>query len=97
MAGIKVLNPVAPSLESRVDPAPRVGDLEGKRIGLYWNLKTGGDLALRRVEELLQARFPGARFAYYQGEVGHMMRHLTPAGADRIARECDAIVGTTAD
>ncbi len=97
MAGLKVLNPVARSLESRADPAPRLRDLNGKRIGLYWNIKAGGDVALQRIEELLAIRYPTARFAYYRGDVGFNMRYITEAGANRIAAECDAIVGTTAD
>jgi len=94
---LKVFNPVAKSVKTHLEPAPRPSDLNGKRIGLYWNLKAGGDVALKRTMELLSEPFPGARFGFYQGEVGFMMRHLTPKGAERIAREVDVVIGTTSD
>lgn len=97
MARLEVLNPVAQTEEQSILPAPRPDDLAGKRIGLYWNMKSGGDLALDRLEELLKERFTGIRVNRYIGSVGFLMRHLTSEDADRIARECDAVVGTTND
>jgi hypothetical protein len=97
MNTLTVVNPVAEPVEVSVQPATRVPDLNGKRVGLYWNLKAGGDIALQRVEEMLSARYPEARFAYFQGDVGATMRHNTPAAADRLARECDVVVATTSD
>ncbi len=97
MAELRVLNPVARSMEQRIEPAPRPSDLNGKRIGLYWNIKDGGDIALRRTQELLQERYPKADFGMHQGDVGFQMRYLTPAGADRLASECDVVVGTASD
>ena len=69
----------------------------GARIGLYWNMKAGGDAALDQMERMLGARFPGATFRRYIGSVGFLMRHATAEDADRIASEVDAVVGTTAD
>jgi hypothetical protein len=97
MATLKIRNPVAPSVQTRIDPAPRVPDLAGKRVGLYWNMKAGGDVALQRVHELLSERFPTAQFAYHQGDIGAMTRRMTKPLADKIAAESDVIVGTTAD
>ncbi len=97
MARLEILNPVAKTVEHSVKPAPRLQALEGARIGLYWNMKAGGDAALDETERLLRARFPGARFRRYIGSVGFIMRHLTAEDADRIASEVDAVVGTTAD
>lgn len=97
MVDLKVRNPVALRMESRVDPAPRLSDLNGKRIGLYWNLKAGGDRALKWAEKLLAERYPEARFSHYRGTVGATNRHVTPKEADRISRECDAIIGTSSD
>ncbi|MFG1421752.1 UGSC family (seleno)protein [Roseixanthobacter liquoris] len=94
---LRVYNPVAEILEVSHPPAPRVDDLDGKRIGLYWNMKAGGDVALARAEELLKQRYPRATFAYYRGSVGWMMRHVTPADVAQVARECDVVIGTTAD
>jgi hypothetical protein len=97
MARLEVLNPVAQMVEHSVPPAHRLSELAGKRIGLYWNMKGGGDVALDRTEELLKERFPGVTLRRYIGSVGFAMRHCTAEDADRIAQECDAVVGTTAD
>ena len=106
MARFEVMNPVARSVELQVELAPRLPDLKGKTVGLYWNMKAGGDVALDRTAELLKQRFPGVQIApigarssskYYLGSVGFNIKHLTSADTDRIARDCQAVVGTTAD
>ena len=97
MASITVLNPVARTLEQSVKPAPRLAGLDGATIGLYWNMKAGGDAALDRAEHLLRQRYPGATFRRYTGSVGWLMRHCTAEDADRIASEVHAVVGTTND
>jgi hypothetical protein len=97
MATLKVHNPVAAVVEQSVKPAPRLRGLDGATIGLYWNMKAGGDAALDRTEALLRQRHPGARFRRYTGSVGWLMRHLTAEDADRIASEVQAVVGTTND
>ena len=97
MTMLEVLNPVARTVERSVKPAQRLRDLGGATIGLYWNMKAGGDAALDRTEQLLRARFPEARFRRYTGSVGWLMRHCTAEDADRIASEVHAVVGTTND
>jgi hypothetical protein len=97
MARLEIVNPVARTVQHSVKPAPRLERLDGRRIGLYWNMKAGGDAALDRTEELLRARFPATRFARSTGSVGFIMRHATAEDADRMAAEVDAVVGTTAD
>jgi hypothetical protein len=97
MAQLEILNPVASPVRHSVAPAPRPRDLRGATIGLYWNMKAGGSDALDRAEELLRERFPGARFKRYHGSVGFLMRHCTAEDSDRMAREVQAVVGTTAD
>ena len=97
MARLEILNPVAKTVEYSVKPARRPSDLDGLRIGLYWNMKAGGDAALDRTEQLLRGRFSKATFRRYTGSVGFIMRHCTAEDADRIASEVHAVVGTTAD
>ena len=97
MVKLSVLNPVAESMQTRVTLPPRLGTLNGKRIGLYWNMKAGGDVALRATEQMLKERYPDAQFTYYHGDVGQILRHVTSGMAARMAREVDAVVGTTAD
>jgi hypothetical protein len=97
MAQLRVFNPVAESVQVSVRPADRLASLAGKRIGLYWNMKAGGDVALAHVATLLKERYPDATFREYRGSVGWVMRHATTDDVRRIAVECDAVVGTTAD
>jgi hypothetical protein len=97
MATLAVRSPVARTVEHSVKPAARRADWSGAAIGLYWNMKAGGDAALDRVEALLGRRYPGARFRRYTGSVGWLMRHCTAEDADRIASEVHAVVGTTND
>ncbi len=97
MAQLDVLNPVAQPVRHSVAPAPRRADLRAATIGLYWNMKAGGSDALDRTEALLRERLPGASFKRYHGSVGFLMRHCTAEDSDRIAREVQAVVGTTAD
>ena len=97
MARLEVLNPVAKTVEFSVKPAPRLRDWSGVSIGLYWNMKAGGDFALDRTEQRLHEMFPGLTFKRYTGSVGWLMRHCTAEDADRIASEVHAVVGTTCD
>lgn len=97
MAELEVLNPVALPVRNDVTAASREPDLAGRRIGLYWNIKAGGDVALAHAKELLASRYEGATFVDLMGSVGVTMRHLTQEDAERVADECDAVVGTTGD
>lgn len=97
MARLDIVNPVAVAVEQSVKPAARPRDLSGATVGLYWNMKSGGDAALDRAEARLSERFPGIRFRRYTGSVGFIMRHVTADDADRMASEVQAVVGTTAD
>ena len=97
MAQIRIANPVARSVDKKVPSAPRPSSLNGKKVGLYWNMKSGGDHGLTRVEELVRERFDDVTFKRFQGESGGIIRMVTKDQADRISREVDVVVGTTAD
>ncbi len=58
---LSVLNPVAVREFKPMLPAKRLKDLKNRKIGLYWNYKARGDIALSRVKELLSERFEPAR------------------------------------
>ena len=92
-----VLNPVAQKIENRGPSAPRLPELEGRLIGLYWNLKSGGDAALRRADELLKTRYAGLQTKNYVGSIGSATRYMTKDDVKRIAQECAAVIGSTAD
>ena len=102
MVKLEVVNPqavtqVAPVPLASVPLAPRLSGISGKRIGLYWIMKAGGDLALEHTARLLDERFPKTEFKHYTGSVCASMRHATAEDAELVAEECDAVVGTTAD
>ncbi len=61
MVELELLNPRG-LIESQpaLVPAHRVGDLAGKRVGLYWNSKPGLDNFYTVFEELLKERYPTA-------------------------------------
>jgi hypothetical protein len=67
-------------------PVPRVGNLDGKRIGIYWIGKAGGNNFWDGVEELLNERYPNARTVRYEGPFD-----LGDARAAEIAREVDTL------
>jgi hypothetical protein len=66
---LQVLNPVGVLKYSPIPPAKRLKDLKNKKIGLYWNRKARGDVALERVKELLSERFEGMIFEWFETPV----------------------------
>jgi hypothetical protein len=64
--------------------APRVTDLAGKKIGLYWNGKPDGNLFFDRVQELLKKKFPTITVMRYSGafDIGDKL-------AAKMAKEVD--------
>ncbi len=97
MAKLEIVNPQAGTSVAPISLASRLKEMTGKTIGLYWNLKGGGDVALEQTAHYLGQRFPDAQFKFYTGSVGSTMRHATAEDAELVAQECDAVVGTTAD
>ncbi len=63
---LRVLNPVVSRKFRPVPPAGRLADLSNRKIGLYWNYKKNGDVALKRVKELLSERYEGMRFEWLE-------------------------------
>ena len=72
--------------------APRLDSLEGKTIGLLWNGKANGDVALRRAAELIGERHTDVKFKFYSGSMP-----CPPELLDELVNECDAAIGCTAD
>lgn len=66
---LRVLNPVGVLRYTPIPHAPRVKDLNNKTIGLYWNHKARGNVALDRVKELLSARYTGLTFEWFETPV----------------------------
>jgi len=65
---LEVLNPRG-MIETKPvsSPNPRVTDLAGKRIGLYWNNKPGMDNFYTAFEELLKKKYPTATTTLLRG------------------------------
>ena len=83
---LTVLNPrgeiTAPPIFA---PRPRIADLSGKKIGLYWNGKAGGNYFWDSIEALLKGKIPGVTVVRYEGayDIGEVL-------AAKMAREVDA-------
>lgn len=97
MASMEILNPVAELIRATVPPAPRLESLQGKTVGLYWNLKAGGNIALAAAAEELSRRHPGMRFRNYAGDVYGAAALVTAGDVKKITDECDAVIGTSSD
>ena len=92
MATLEIVNPVAKRTGGQYAAAPRLDTLSGKTVGIYWNIKKGGDVLLGRVSELLRKDFPDVRFKRYT--------HMFPFPLDYIEdmiSECDAVMGSAGD
>ena len=66
---IQVFNPVGILKYRPIPPAKRLEDLKNKKIGLYWNHKARGDVALNRIKELLMKRYEGVTFEWFETPV----------------------------
>ncbi len=94
MYTLEVINPVAPVLgEINATPmAPRLSSLEHKTVGLIWNGKANGDVALRRTGELIRGQIPNVTLKFYSGALPTPKFIL-----DQAKKEVDAAIGCTAD
>ena len=95
---LEVLNPVADiSKQQDVSLAPRLSDLSGKTIGLFWNTKPSGDVLNQHTAQLLASKYEGIHFKEYAGSEGATYRLASTGDLDTMAKECDAVIGSLAD
>lgn len=93
---LKILDPtVSPDETADVVAAKRIGDLDGKVLGLLHNGKVNGDRLLDLVREQLAARY-GLRDVVVVRKPS-ASRVAEDAVLDRLARECDAVVTAIGD
>jgi hypothetical protein len=94
MYTLEVLNPVAVSKGELTTSAAaaRSQSLAGKKIGLLWNTKRGGNIGLEWVGELLKKRHSDVKLFPLEIKEG-----ATPAMIEQVIRECDAAVASTGD
>lgn len=92
---LTIQNPVAMIEVAGVKPAKRLTDLNNKRFGLYWNRKARGDVALKKIEEVLKQRYSGLTFTWFETFINVP---LSAAQLKTIADlHNDAIISTTGD
>ena len=91
---LEIHNPVADVVVDRIVPAPRLADLNNKRI-LLGMQKGNADVAVQRVQQLFQERYTGQQFLSlrFPGNIP-----LTQAQIDEIKNwKPDAIFVTNGD
>jgi len=101
-ARLSIVNPIAlPQGETAVavafPVAARPRSLDGLRVGLFWNGKNQGDVALARTHDALSKLYEGCTFQHYLGDKGGLTRYASEPLKQKILAECDVLVGTTAD
>lgn len=92
---LQVLNPVGILKFRPISHAPRLPDLRNKKIGLYWNHKARGNVALDRVKELLSSRYAGMTFEWFETPVSVEASKEWFAGVKK--KGVDGIVASTGD
>ncbi len=93
MLELELLNPrgeIEPAKTSAL--APRVSDLDGKRVGLYWNGKPGIDNFFAVVEENLKKRFPNVTTTLLRGAM-----EITDKDAQSWAPQIDTFIYAVGD
>jgi hypothetical protein len=104
-AGVQyaVLNPWADADPIPLEGiSPRLKELAGKKIGLFYNVKRASQPMLTVVEKKLKERFPTSEIRWYANLLPPGKGVSELAGADRTAfeewaRGVDAVVGAIGD
>jgi hypothetical protein len=92
-SALEVLDPVAAPVIEPGQPAARLDSLDGKRVGLYGNLKIQTLELLAIVEEILSSRFRIQQFVRGTYNPTRLMRPEEWVGVD----DCDAMLLTHGD
>ena len=94
MFALDVLNPVAKTegVIKVSKAAPRPGSLDGLTLGLIWNSKRGGELALTTAGDLIRNQYRNVKVIRYDGSMPCEKELLKQA-----KQECDIFIGSTGD
>ena len=94
MFTLEVLNPVAQCEgETKVSMAARrPHSLDGLTLGLIWNAKRGGDIALDKAGQLVSSNFKNVKVIRYDGSMPCEKELMK-----RAKQECDVFIGSTGD
>ncbi len=98
---LKVYCPTSIEITQKIATfAPRLNNLDGKRIGLLWNSKPNGDFILNRVAELLAARYKNIKIIKFWEIDPARTRHAdrkTDEALDFMAKSADLVIASNAD
>ena len=90
-----VLDPRLKRREKKVEPAPRLESLTGKRLGILWNNRLGGDALLRHIGEQLKQQH-GLADVYFTKKT--FVGNAAPAELiDDLVSKVDAVVAGVGD
>ena len=81
---------------TEVSLSPRLGDLNGKRIGVLNNTKSGGEMLLPYIMEALKRRFPTVQSRTWRIPVGLPPDHKEPKLRE-IAEYSDGVITLMGD
>lgn len=91
---IEILDPRGETESSYGEPAPRLSDLKGKKIGLIDNRKSGARDFLNVIRSFLEKDFEGLRFLELSKDYGERDRIVD--FEDKL-RSVDAVIYSTGD
>lgn len=93
MKTLSVLNPVANRINLSFELAARPKDLRSVTLGLVWNGKAGGDIALRRVaENLKQSLGYDINIIEFKDDFP-----FAESTIEKVSAVCGAVIGSTCD
>lgn len=99
----ELVNPAGVIKVMAIKMAPRINSLEGKTVGLKWDMKPNGNIFLDRVAELLRERLPDVKvLKFYELEPSTVPQSENIQVADRKAQiiakyKPDIVIGAQAD
>jgi hypothetical protein len=88
----EVWNPVAEYETAVLAQSPRLTDLNGKTVGLFWNGKPNGDIFLEAIGKLLEGRFKDIKLIKFWLYIS-----VGPENQKRMAEQCDAVIAAQGD
>ena len=99
----ELVNPAGVIKVTPIKMAARINTLEGKTIGLKWNMKPGGNIFLDRVADLLKEKVPSAKIIkFYELEPTTVPQSANMEVAEQKARiiakyKPDIVIGSQCD
>jgi hypothetical protein len=99
----ELVNPAGVIKTTPIKMAARINSLEGKTIGLKWNMKPNGNIFLDRVAELLKEKFPSVKIVkFYEVEPTTIPQSSNMDEADQKAKliakyKPDIVIGSQCD